>query len=665
MVTERSSVSIPLLGMRKLLEETRRMSGRAFLEHLALSLSRLLEGAYVQIGRLSGDARSIRAEPCAQHGQLLPAIDYVLDDTPCAHVVGAQTQYFDGDVVAQFPQDVFLVQAGFVSYFGCPMFDSGGRPMGLLSVLSTRPLGFGDAELALFEALALRAGSDMERAQAIEARLASEALFREILDHQAEMVCRFTTAGRVTFANRAYLQLCGITSEELASFDYTPKVHPDDRERVSAALAELGPDKPSVVIENRFFAVDGRTLWTQWTNLGLYDDRGTLVGYQSTGRDVTAAKLAQERLREAHEQKDRFLAILAHELRNPLGGILNALAVLELGARDGRVEPRALAIAKRQAQQQARLLDDLLDLSRITRGKVQLRKRELPLFALVHEVAEAQRAAFAARSQSLVVDLPPDEAHVHADRVRLEQIVANLLDNACKYTPTHGSVRIEGRVSEGVATLRVIDSGRGVPADMQERIFDMFQQLPHEGGLASGLGIGLTVVRELLHRHDGSITVESAGAGQGSTFTVRLPCVPARAPAEPAPAGAGRAAEPSRLRILVVDDNEDAADMLAELLRAWGHDVVAVYDGEAALRAAHGDPPALVLMDIAMPGLDGYATVHRLRAMHPGAGMKVVALTGFGQPADVRRARDADFDRHLTKPADHAALRELIALAAG
>lgn len=638
------------------------MSGRAFLEHLARSLSRHLEGAWVQVGRLSADVRSIRAEPCAQHGQLLPALDYDLADTPCAHVVGAATQYFDGDLLEQFPQDAFLVQAGFVSYFGCPMFDSGGNPTGLLSVLSTRPLGFGDAELALLEALALRAGSDMERTEAIAARRASEALFREILDHQAEMVCRFTREGRVTFANRAYLELCGITSEELASFDYTPRLHPDDRERVIGSLSELGPDKPSITVENRFLAADGRMLWTQWTNIGLYDDRGNLVGYQSTGRDVTVAKLAQERLREAHEQKDRFLAILAHELRNPLGGILNALAVLELGAREGRVEPRALEIARRQAQQQARLLDDLLDLSRITRGKLQLRKLPLPLFGLVSEVVEAQRAAFASRSQSLVVDLPHEDVYVHADRVRLEQIVANLLDNACKYTPPHGSVRIEGRVSEGMATLGISDSGRGVPTDMQERIFDMFQQLPHEGGLASGLGIGLTVVRELLHRHDGTITVESVGVGQGSTFTVRLPSLPAPAP-EPAPTGAERAAGPSRLRILVVDDNEDAADMLALLLQAWGHEVAAVYDGEAALRAARDAPPALVLMDIAMPGLDGYATAKRLRAMHPGSGMKVVALTGFGQPADVRRAREADFDRHLTKPADHAALHELIALA--
>lgn len=650
--------------MRELLEQTRRMAGRALLDHLTLSLSRLLAGAYVQIGRLSADGASIHAEPCAQHGELRPSRRYDLADTPCAHVVDAQTQCFDGDVAERFSQDAFSRESGFVSYLGCPMFDSRGRPTGLLSVSSTHPLGFGAIELALFEALALRAGADIERIAAIEARLAHEALFREILDHQAEMVCRFSAAGTVTFANRAYRETFGITQDDLGSFDYTPRMHADDLERVRAELAEIRPDAPTVVIENRLFTADGRMLWTQWTNLGLYDDRGALIGFQATGRDVTAAKLAQERLREAHEQKDRFLAMLAHELRNPLGGVLNALAVLELSAREGRTDVRALAIAKRQAQQQARLLDDLLDVSRITRGKVLLHKVELPLFRVVSEVAEAQRAAFASKSQSLVVDLPGQEVNVHADRVRLEQIVANLLDNACKYTPAHGWVTLEGRAADGVVTLRIIDSGRGVPSDMHERIFDMFQQLPQEGALASGLGIGLTVVRELLERHDGSITVDSPGEGQGSTFTVRLPISSIPAPAEPPAADPQRPTDPSRRRILVVDDNEDAADMLACLLRAWGHDVIAVYDGEAALRAAQDDPPELVLMDIAMPGLDGYATARRLRELHPRSGMVVVALTGFGQSADVQRARDAHFDRHLTKPADHAALRELIEPAA-
>jgi PAS domain S-box-containing protein len=649
--------------MRKVLEQTRRMSGRAFLEHLALELSGILGGSLVLVGRLSGVGGSVHADPCAQDGRLLPPLDYDLTGTPCAHVVGATTQYFDGDVATCYPHDTHLIEGGFVSYLGCPMFDALGQPLGLLSVLSRQRLGLGETELALFEALALRAGADMERTEAVEARQASETLFREIVDQQAEFVCRFSVDGRVTFANRAYLETFGITQEELGTFEFAPRLHPDDIERVNAALAEIRPEHPRVMIENRVFAADGRTLWTQWTNLGLYDGTGNLVGYQSAGRDMTAAKEAEERLREAHEQKDRFLAILAHELRNPLGGILNALAVLELGAREGHVDPRALAIARRQAEQQARLLDDLLDLSRITRGKVKLRKVALPFFALVNEVAEAKRTAFSSRSQALLVELPPAEAFVHADRVRLEQIVANLLDNAGKYTPEHGQVKLEGGVLEAAVELRVIDSGRGVPEDMQEKIFDMFQQLPQEGTVASGLGIGLTVVRELLHRHGGTIAVQSAGEGQGSTFTVRLPTLSA-APPMPQAAGGARAAGRSQ-RILVVDDNEDAADMLAYLLAAWGHEAVAVYDGESALRVAATDPPQLVLMDIAMPGLDGYATAQQLRAMHPHARMRLVALTGFGQPTDVQRARDAGFDHHLTKPADHAALRELVERDAG
>ncbi|MCX4240723.1 hybrid sensor histidine kinase/response regulator [Paraliomyxa miuraensis] len=645
--------------MKELLEQTRRLSGRAFLDRLAVGLSTLLDGALVVIGRLSDDARSVHAEPSARMGELEPAIDYDLVDTPCAHVVGAQIRYFEGDVVERYPHDAFLEDGGFVSYVGCPMFDSEGHPSGLLAALSTTHLSLSDAELALFEAFALRAGAETERAAAVEARRASEDLFREIIDQQAEMICRFSPDGTVTFANRAYLETFEITKEDLAGFDYTPRIHPDDRQQVRDCLSKIRPGEPQVV-ENRILRADGSTMWAQWTIIGLYDDEGRLVGFQSAGRDVTTAKLAQQRLREAHELKDRFLAMLAHELRNPLGGISNALAVLELGAQQGPRELRALAIAKRQAQQQARLLDDLLDLSRITRGRIQLRKVGLPLFETVREVVEAKRPAFAAKSQSLRIELPAEEVEVHADRVRLEQVIANLLDNACKYTPDHGSVRVEGRILPDAVALRFVDSGCGVPPEMREKIFEMFQQHRPEERPSSGLGIGLTVVRELLALHGGSIDVESPGEGQGSTFTIRLPISSAPRAPGPVPVSPSRTGGASH-RILVVDDDHDAADMLTELLRAWGHQVTTVYDGEAALRVACVDPPELVLMDIAMPGIDGYTTARRLRATGPGAGMRLVALTGFGQPADVHRAREASFDHHLTKPADHAVLRALIA----
>lgn len=647
-----------LTGLRALLQDTRRMSGRAFLDRVASGLSELLGGAYVQIGRLTADGRRIRAEPCAQQGNLLSPLEYDLENTPCAHVVGARTQYFPSGVAEKFPQDVFLLDSGFVSYLGCPMFDSTGAPSGLLSVLSSRPLSLTDAEITLFEALALRAGADMERSVAMEARAASEALFREIVDQQTEMVCRFSADGRVTFANRAYLETFGVAPEDLGTFAYEPKLHPADREHVRLALSRISRESPRVVIENRIFAADGRTLWTQWTNIGLYDDSGKLVGYQSAGRDVTAAKLAEERLREAHEQKDRFLAILAHELRNPLGAMLNALAVLELRAKEGRPDLRAIEIAKRQARQQSRLLDDLLDLSRITRGKVELRKVPLPLFQVVAEVTEARRVAFDGKSQALELDVPGEEVLVNADRVRLEQIIANLLDNASKYTPEHGRVRVEGEAGGGIAAIRVVDTGQGISPQMQAKVFDMFQQDLQNGAVGSGLGIGLTIVRELVERHGGSVSVHSPGPGQGSTFTVRLPTIAGARPSASAPS-AVEAGEPRR-RILVVDDNADSANMLVDLLRAWGHDANAVYDGEAAIRQAAAAPPELVLMDIAMPGLDGYATARQLRAAYPRSKMTLVALTGFGQPSDIRKARDADFDHHLTKPADEAALRDII-----
>lgn len=513
-----------LRELRILLAQTRGRSGRDFLEPLTSGLSALLDGAYVQVGRLSADGTRILAEPCAQGGRLLEAIEYDLRDTPCAHVIGTETRYFDAGVAEAYPQDRYLRENGFVSYLGCPMFSSTGEPSGLLSMLSPKQLAFGDLEIALFEDLALRVGADMERAEAVAAHGRSQALFHEIVDQQAGMVCRFSPQGQLTFANRAYLETFGLSAKDVPSFDFVPKIHPDDLAHAQSALATLSPENTRVVIENRIFTPDGRILWTQWTNIGLFDAAGRLFAYQSAGRDITAAKIAEEKLQQAHDQKDRFLAVLAHELRNPLGALMNALSVLEAHAERGSLDVKALAIARRQAQQQARLLDDLLDLSRITHGKVELRPRPLSLFRLLSELAEARRDAFSSKRQRLEVHLPEQDVVIEGDPVRIEQIFGNLLDNAGKYTPNGGCVRLEAEAVLGQAIVRVSDDGQGISKEMQPRVFEMFEQDPRHGH-ASGLGIGLTVVREMVSRHGGSVSVESGGLGTGSTFTVHLPTI--------------------------------------------------------------------------------------------------------------------------------------------
>lgn len=652
-------------GLRAILLETRKISGTPFLRYITQELSRLLGGAYVQVGHLSEDGRRIYADPCAKDGALLAPLEYEVQDTPCAHVVGAHTQYHPDDVASLFPNDAFLLEQGYRGYLGCPIFRSDGRPSGLLSVLSTSPLDLDTADITVLEALAFRAGADVERARAVEAREASEALFREIVDQQTEMVCRFLIDGRLTFANRAYLHTFGFCAEDIGKKPYEPRLHPDDRDLVRNELSRISRERPHVVIENRIFGQDGRVLWTQWTNIGLFDEAGKLVGYQSAGRDITDAKRAEDRLqqlyqelREAHEHKDRFLAMLAHELRNPIGAVLNAIAVLELDPERSPRDARAIAIARRQAVQQSKLLDDLLDVSRITRGKVELNKQPLALFAVVHDVAEARRAALQAKSQELEIDLPDAPSPVLADPVRLEQIIANLLDNASKYTHPGGRIRIEGEVLDGVATVRIIDDGQGIATEMLEKIFELFQQGGQKAAHSTGLGIGLTVVRELLQRHDGWVSAHSDGLGKGSTFTVHLPTLSEPEAASPSERSPERAVAPRS--ILVVDDNADAADMLAELLRAWGHRVIALHDGSSALQCATEEPPDLALIDIAMPGMDGYTLARKLRSVFPRSTLFLVAVTGFGQPLDIEKSRQACFDEHLTKPVDHRRLHQII-----
>lgn len=374
------------------------------------------------------------------------------------------------------------------------------------------------------------------------------------------------------------------------------------------------------------------------------------------GTAIGGARLYAE-LEKSHAQKDQFLATLAHELRNPIAAILNAVSVLEIGSQ--RSHPRALEIAKRQAHQLARLVDDLMDVSRVTRGKIVLRRKPVHAYEVLREVVEAQRVMFDRKSQRLELAIPErGDGWVNADPARLEQIIVNLLDNASKYTEEHGTIRVEAENRGDDLVFRVSDTGQGIDEEMIDGIFDMFQQAPAGGKLASGLGIGLTVVRELVRLHEGVVSVTSEGPGKGSTFEVRLPLFTGRADPRDASGTTERRSE--RRRILVVDDNVDAAAALSELLAAWGHDLRTVNDGRSAVVEAQRFNPELALVDIAMPGMDGYATARSIRQLPNGENIYLVALTGYGQPADIQKALDARFDRHLTKPARHETLRHLV-----
>jgi signal transduction histidine kinase/ActR/RegA family two-component response regulator len=362
-------------------------------------------------------------------------------------------------------------------------------------------------------------------------------------------------------------------------------------------------------------------------------------------------------LSAADRRKDEFLAVLAHELRNPLAPIRNSLHVLRLTGRHDAGAERVLQMMERQVGHMVRLVDDLLEVSRITQGRIELRKEPLELAAVVRVAVETSRPLIEAAGHRIVLELPPEPVAVEGDAVRLTQVVANLLNNAAKYSDPGGRIALEVRREADSVAISVRDAGWGIPADMLPRLFDPFTQVArHAHRAQGGLGIGLTLVKTLVELHGGSVRAHSEGEGRGSEFVIRLPL--AAAPDRDAQPQADARA-PDRLagkRVLVVDDNRDAAESLGTLLRLLGAEVRVAYDGPDAVAAIATYHPAVVLLDIGMPGMDGHEVARHIRQQPALKDVVLIALTGWGQDEDRNRSRSAGFDAHLVKPADIAAI---------
>lgn len=378
----------------------------------------------------------------------------------------------------------------------------------------------------------------------------------------------------------------------------------------------------------------------------------------------------REALREADRRKDEFLAMLAHELRNPLAAIVSATAVLRHSGAMSPVVQRQQEVIERQSRHTARLIDDLLDVSRITRGRIELRKELLQVCETLTLAVESSRDTVAAREQTLTLSLPPTPLYVYADVARFEQIVTNLLTNASKYTGPGGTISVTlvpGTLPNGRASveLSVRDTGVGIARELLPQVFELFIQA--ERTLArseGGLGIGLTMVRRLVEMHGGTVEARSAGLGAGSEFIVRFPAaappVVAKERRTHPNASEGLAASGSR-KVLVVEDNLDAAESMGELLELWGHQVSYASDGEMALQLVGSVAPDVVLLDIGLPGMNGYEVAQQMRRSGVLADATLIALTGYGREEDRRRAVEAGFDRHLTKPLDPELLRRVLA----
>jgi PAS domain S-box-containing protein len=470
--------------------------------------------------------------------------------------------------------------------------------------------------------------------------------------------------GRITEWNEGAERMFGWSSAEAQGrvlHELLETRFPKPLEEIREELLRTGQWEGEVVHRHK----NGSELTVAAHWIAYRDKDGLPVGVAEVQNDVTALRRAEEAIREADRRKDRFLATLAHELRNPLAPLASGLDMLGLSNVGSPVEEEIRTLMQRQVTHMVHLIDDLLDVSRINTGKIVLRPTDVMLGDIVRDAIDSSRPHIDAAGHELTVRQPSEAIPLRVDRARLTQVLLNLLNNAAKFTPAKGRIELTVSKSGDMAEIRVRDNGAGISAEMLPRVFDMFVQsedlLVRTHG---GLGIGLSIARTLVELHGGVIEAHSGGAGLGTEFIVRLP-VPSRPPCLPAgatPDGTSRVAPLKPRRILVVDDNRDAAQTLAMLLTSVGCECRSVFDGPTALETATQFLPDAFVLDIGLPGMCGYEVARRLRATPQFRSAVMIAVTGWGKDEDRREAREAGFDHHLVKPVELNALYQLLSL---
>jgi PAS domain S-box-containing protein len=520
-------------------------------------------------------------------------------------------------------------------------------------------------------ALYFRDETDRRRAEEGVRRLAA------VAEQSSDFIGIFTPDAGSIYLNPAGRRMAGLSADtNIAAWrmlDFFPN---EDRAFVrDHMLAALTGAQAEWEGELRLAQPDGREpIPVYFKGFAVRDANGQNIGLATITRDITAQKRAEDELRrvaadlsEADHRKSEFLATLAHELRNPLAPIRTGLDLLRMSPRDQQAASRVHGMMDRQLGHLIHLVDDLLDIARITRGKIELKKEAVLLRTIVATAVETSTALIEAHRHTLTVELPSEPLEIEADVTRMVQVLSNLLNNAAKYTPTGGRVTLSAWREDGQAVIAVADSGVGIPAESIGSVFEMFTQV--RGSLdraQGGLGIGLSLVRRLVELHGGRVSAFSAGRGKGSTFTVRLPLRPGTPHAleRPLEDGARREARPGGpLRVLVVDDNADAADSLTALLGALGHTTAMAHDGPAGLLAAREFVPDLVLLDIGLPGMSGHDVAREIRRTASLRQVVLIALTGWGAQSDQEQSQEAGFDQHLTKPVSLEALEQALAAA--
>ncbi|HET9012758.1 MAG TPA: PAS domain S-box protein, partial [Gemmatimonadaceae bacterium] len=488
--------------------------------------------------------------------------------------------------------------------------------------------------------------------------------FVKVLENSQDFIGMCDLQGVPFFVNRAGLEMVGLESlEEARQMPVKEFFFPEDQARIVGEFFPhvLRHGQGEIEVRFRHFKT-GAARWMAYKVLTLTDHTGAPTGFATVSQDVTERKARGDDLIEADRRKNEFLAMLAHELRNPLAPLSNAVHALrrrEPG--DDHTVAVATDILDRQIRQMSRLVNDLLDASRISRGKIELRRARIALRPVVEEAIETVRPLVTRLDHTLTITLPPETLYVDGDAGRLSQVIGNLLANAAKFTDKGGRIWLSAEREGDEAVIRVRDNGIGIAPEHRATLFDMFVQVDTAIERSrDGLGIGLALVKRLVELHGGTIQVDSAGTGCGSEFTVRLAALSASAEPPEVDLRVPATVQSIARRVLVVDDNHDAAESLAMLLQFEGHEIYQAHDGAEALRTVERVRPDVVLMDIGLPILDGYETCRRIRDQAWGAAIVMVAITGWGQEEDREQSRAAGFDRHLVKPVDHDQLLRVV-----
>ena len=538
----------------------------------------------------------------------------------------------------------------------------GARLVACLGVVSLRPRSWSAHDIALARDVAERTWAAAEAARAQTLLREERDRSRDIFDNISEGFALFDRNWVIGRMNAEGLRICGVAREEVVGrnhWDAFPESKDSEAGRMYQAV--MASREAGSAEYCRTFA-DGRRIWSDIRAYPTQDG-----GVATFFRDITDRKLVEERLVDADRRKDEFLAMLAHELRNPLAPISAAAELLRVGAPEPARVRQSSTIIGRQVRHMTRLVDDLLDVSRVTRGLITLGRDRVGARGVVEEAIEQVRPAIDARAQRLMVRLPPDAVAVQGDKARLVQVVANVLGNAAKYTPAGRAIDLRAEVLGTRLLLSVRDEGIGMDPELTGRVFDLFTQAERSSDRAQGgLGLGLALVKHLVELHGGTVGCSSPGLGKGSTFVISLPLLPELAPGACAPlsapaAPAASTARPAgRLKVLVVDDNIDAAETLGLLLASEGHEVVVEHGSLRALERARLVRPDVCLLDIGLPTIDGRELARRLQADPATASATMIAITGYGQQQDRDAAFEAGFAHHLVKPVDFERLLKLL-----